>query len=183
MLLDKELIIGFALSYIANNIPTLKEKIIKNKKLEDELEYCYQKALKKWCKNDGIRESMSMRLFRQLNDLKNYLQRKEHIDERELTELWAEELRNNQICYEFIIEQKIDAVYDEVHDNNVLLQGLDKKADEILSRNYQTVVMQPKRGLTKHNPVEGYIRRYCTDGQDGNNFLRYLLKNYERFTL
>ena len=183
MLLDKDSIIGFALSYLANNIPTLKEKISKNKKLKDELEYCYQNALKKWCKNDGIRKSMSMRQFRQLNDLKNYLQRKEHIDERELTELWAEELRNNQICYEFIIEQKMDAVYDEVHDNNVLLQGLDKKADEILSRSYQTIVMQPKRGLTKHNPVEGYIRRYCTDEQDGNKFLRYLLKKHERFTL
>lgn len=183
MLLDKELIIGFALSYIANNIPTLKEKINKNKKLEDELENCYQKALKKWCKNDGIRKNMSMRLFRRLSDLKNYLQRKEHIDEYELTELWAEELRNNQICYEFIIEQKIDAVYDEVHYNNVLLQGLDKKTDEILRRSNQTVAMQPKRGLTKHKPVEGYIRRYCTDEQDGNNFLRYLLKNNERFTL
>ena len=166
MWIDKGAVIGFALSYLANNIPTLKEKLSKNKKLENELEYCYQRALKKWCKNDGVRKSMSMRLFRQLNDLKNYLQRKEHIDEHELTELWAEELRNNQICYEFIIEQKIDAVYDEVHDNNVLLQGLDKKADEILSRSCQTVAMQPKKGLTKHKPVEGYIRRYCTSKRE-----------------
>lgn len=178
-----ELILGFALSYLANNIPTIKEiKDSINKKLEDELENCYQKALEKWCKNDDIRKRMSMRLFRQLNDLKNYLQRKEeHIDNRELIELWAEELKNNQICYNFIIEQKIDAVSDGVHDNNVLLQGLDKKTDMILG--YQKVTMQPKRGLTKHNAVEGYIRRYCTDEQDGNNFLWYLLKNNERFTL
>ena len=172
-----ELILGFALSYLANNIPTIKDSI--NKKLEDELENCYQKALKKWCKNDDIRKRMSMRLFRQLNDLKNYLQRKEeHIDNRELIELWAEELKKNQICYNFIIEQKIDAVSDGVHDNNVLLQGLDKKTDMILD--YQKVTMQPKRGLTKHNAVEGYIRRYCTDEPYGYNFL---LKNNERFTL
>ena len=183
MLFDKELIIGFALSYLANNIPTLKEKICKAKKLEVELEKCYQRALNEWCKNDSIRKSMSMRLFRQLDDLKNYLQRKEHIDERELAELWAEELRNNQICYEFIIEQKLEAVYYKVQDNSALLQRLDKKTDEILSWNYPTVAKQPKRGLTTHKLVEGYIRRYCSDGQDSNNFLRYHLEKHERFTL
>jgi len=178
-----ELILGFVLSYLANNIPTLKEGISKYKNLEDELENCYQKALNKWCKNDSIRESMSIRMFRQLSDLKSYLQRKEHIDERELTELWAEELRNNPICYEFILEQKIDAVYDEVHDNNSLLKGLDCKTNEILWKISQPVAIQFKRGLTKHKQVKGYIRRYCTDEQDGNNFLRYLLKKQERYTL
>lgn len=178
MLLDNGLITGFISSYLVNNIPTLKEGISKNKNLEGELEKCYQKALYKWCKNDGIRKSMSMRMFKQLKDLKNYLQREEHIDERELTELWAEELRNNPICYDFIIEQKIDIVYDKVQDNKDLLQGLDKKINII-----QSVAVRPKRGLTKHKPVEEYIRRYCTDEQDGNNFLRYFLKNYERFTL
>lgn len=182
-MLDTGLIIGFISSYLVNNIPTLKEVISKEKNFKDELEKCYQKALEKWCKNDIIRKSMSMRLFQQLNDLKSYLQRKEHIDERELIELWAEELRNNPICYEFILEQKIDAVYDEVHDSNVLLKRLDKKTDLILSRSYQTVAIQPKRGLTKHQQVEGYIRRYCTGEQDNNHFLRYLLNNHERFTL
>ena len=180
---SKELIIGFAFSYLANNIPTLKERISKNKKFEDELENSYQKALKKWCKNDGIRKSMSIQMFRQLSNLKKYLQREEHIDEHELIELWAEELRNNQICYEFIVEQKIDAVFDEAHANNVILTGLDRKTDEILSTVSNTVANRPKRGLTKHKPVEGYIRRFCTDEQDGNNFLRYLLKNQKRFTL
>lgn len=45
MWVNKELIIGFAFSYLANNIPTLKERISKNKKFEDELENSYQKAL------------------------------------------------------------------------------------------------------------------------------------------
>ena len=64
-----------------------------------------------------------------------------------------------------------DAVYDEVHDNNVLLQGLDKKADEILSRSCQTVAMQPKKGLTKRNGC-GIIckrleKRLCFRGSVG----------------
>lgn len=181
-----ELILSFIISYLANNIPTVKEAVGylgKNTTLEKELEECYQKALKKWCKNDGIRRSMSIRMFRNLEDLKKYLVREEHIDERELLELWAEELRNSTICYNFIIEQKIDAVYDEAHQNSIILTRLDRKTDEILRRISIPVVTRPKRGLTKHEPVEGYIRRYCTDEQDGNDFLRYLLKNQERFTL
>ena len=177
---------SFAISFFANNIPTVKDAVSyfgKNITLEKELERCYQKALKKWCKNDGIRQSMSMRMFRSLDELKKYLQREDHIDERELIELWAEELRNNQLCYEFIIKQKTDAVLDVVHENNVILQGLDKKTDEILSKIIQPETLKPKKGLTKHKPVDGYIRRYCTDEQDGNDFLRYLLKNQERYTL
>ena len=176
---------SFAISWAANNVPTIKQTVnfFKGTSLERELERCYQKALKKWCKNDGIRQSMSMRLFRSLEELRKYLQREDHIDERELIELWANELRNNQLCYEFILEQKMDAVSDEVHENNVLLQRLDKKTNELLRKIIQPGIVKPKRGLTKHKPVEGYIRRYCTDEQDGNDYLRYLLKNQDRYTL
>lgn len=79
---------SFAISWAANNVPTIKQTVsfFKGTSLEGELERCYQKALKKWCKNDGIRQSMSMRLFRSLEELRKYLQREEHIDERELIE-------------------------------------------------------------------------------------------------
>lgn len=177
---------NFIISLIASNFPTVKEAVshfVKDTSLEKELERCYQKALKRWCKNDGIRRSMSIRLFQNLESLKKYLQREEHINERELIELWANELRNNELCYKFIMEQKIDAVSDTAHENNDLIRGLHVKADEILGRMTTTVAGRPKKGLLKHKPVEGYIRRYCTDERDGNNFLRYLLKNQERYTL
>lgn len=115
--------------------------------------------------------------------MKKYHQRKEHINESELIELWAEELRNTPICYEFILEQKIDAIFGEVHNNNIVLQGLDKKANEILIKIPQSLNTRFKRGLSEHKPVKGYIRRYCTDEQDSNNFMRYLLKKQERYTL
>ena len=108
-----ELFLSFVVSYLANNIPTVKDTVSyfgKKTTLEKELERCYQNALKKWCKNDGIRRSMSKRMFLNLKDLRKYLVREEHIDERDLLELWAEELRNNPLCYKFILEQKIDAV-------------------------------------------------------------------------
>lgn len=124
-----------------------------------------------------------MRLFQNLESLKSYLKREEHINEQELIELWADELRNNELCYKFVIELKVDAISDTAHENNDLIHGLYNKADEILGWMGNTVVSRPKKGLLKHKPVEGYIRRYCTDEQDGNNFLRYLLKNQERYTL
>lgn len=180
-----DLFLSFAISWVVNNVPTIKQIVNYHKRtsIESELERCYQKALKKWCKNDGIRKSMSMRMFHNLEELKKYLQWEEHIDERELIELWADELRNNQNCYEFINEQKMDAVYDEIHGNNVLLQGLDEKMDKILNKIIHPVAVKPKKGLIKHNPVDGYIRRYCTDEQDADDYLRYLLINQERYTL
>ena len=177
---------NFIISLIASNFPTVKDAVshfVKDTSLEKELERCYQKALKRWCKNDGIRRSMSIRLFQNLESLKKYLQREEHINERELIELWANELRNNEICYAFIIEQKVDAIADIAHENNDLIRGLKDKTDEILARLATSAVVRPKKGLLKHKPVVGYIRRYCTDEQDANNFLRYLLKNQDRYTL
>lgn len=164
-----ELIIGFIISYIANNIPTIRDLIDKDKSLEDELEKCYQKALKKWCKNDGIRKSMSYRMFNSISDLQKYLNRKDHINEGELVKLWAEELRNNDKCYHFILETKID----------ILSDGINEILAIIKQESKQTI----KRGLIEHSQVKGYIRRYCTDEQDANDFLRYLLDNHERLTL
>lgn len=177
---------NFAISFIANNFPTIKDAVSylgKDTSLGKELERCYQKALKKWCKNDGIRKSMSLRLFQSLENLKSYLQREEHIYERELIVMWADELRNNELCYKFILEQKVDAISDKACQNNDLIRSLNNKADEILVRMSNPVALRPKKGLLKHKLVEGYIRRYCTDEQDGNNYLRYLLGTQERYTL
>ena len=119
---------NFAISFIANNIPTIKDAakyLSKDTSLDKEMERCYQNALKKWCRNDGIRRSMSMRLFQNLESLKNYLQRDEHIDERELIELWANELRNNDLCYKFIIEKKVDYIYDKADDKGIIATSIE----------------------------------------------------------
>lgn len=119
---------NFAISFIANNIPTIKDAakyLSKDTSLDKEMERCYQNALKKWCRNDGIRRSMSMRLFQNLESLKNYLQRDEHIDERELIELWANELRNNDLCYKFIIEKKVDYISDKADDKGIIATSIE----------------------------------------------------------
>lgn len=37
--------------------------------------------------------------------------------------------------------------------------------------------------MKTHKPVDGYIRRYCTSSKDHNDFIYYLNKEAERFTL
>lgn len=175
-----ELVLGFVLSYLANNIPTWNEIVGKNKDLADELEKCYQNALKKWCKNDSIRKSMSARMFSHMGDLKNYLQCSEHVNEEELIKLWVDELRGNETCYNFINETKLDSIIEISRDNNNLLSAIDQKADIIIHNIKPDRPLTLKRGLTKHKAVKGYIRRYCSSDRSENNFISYLLGQKDR---
>ena len=50
-----DMMVSFALSYIAGNIPQIKEWLQGRKDLQDKISKCYDRALKKWTVNDGIR--------------------------------------------------------------------------------------------------------------------------------
>ena len=105
-----DLITSFVVSYVANNIPALTDWFLKNSALENHLEGCYQRALKAWTVNNSIRKSFSDSIL-SMNDLRNHLSGKpDHIGEdmSKLLELWVKELRNDELAYNFIIENKID---------------------------------------------------------------------------
>ena len=105
-------LIGFICSIVANNIPTISDILEKNKKLTQELNKCYENALNKWCENDEIREEFKEKCP-SIETLKLYLSHNK-VDgtsgEVELLRLWADELRNNQCCYSFILETKLDKI-------------------------------------------------------------------------
>ncbi|BEG99002.1 hypothetical protein [Bacteroides sedimenti] len=108
-----DIAISFAISYIAGSIPTLKDWLSRDKDLEIRLDKCYQKALKKWTVNDGISNSLSNRMFGHLSELKEYLLTKPTDKPKGLDELiamWADELHNDQQCYSFILENKVDFI-------------------------------------------------------------------------
>ena len=46
---------NFAISYAANNVPTLRELINRKNGLDDRIEECFEKALKRWSINSGVR--------------------------------------------------------------------------------------------------------------------------------
>ena len=47
---------NFAISYAANNVPTLRDLINRKKGLGDRIDECFKKALKRWSVNRGVRD-------------------------------------------------------------------------------------------------------------------------------
>ncbi len=52
---------NFAISYAANNVPTLRELIDRKKGLNDRIDECFKKALKRWSVNRGVRDIPKIR--------------------------------------------------------------------------------------------------------------------------
>lgn len=105
-----DMAISLAISYIAGNIPQLKKWFEGNPSLQKEMDKCYDRALKQWAVNSGVRDIEKCRETLHLNELKELLaggdvEDKGHL---ELVKLWIQEMRGNDICYNFIIEHKSD---------------------------------------------------------------------------
>lgn len=103
-----DIIISFGLSYLANNIPQVQDWVKGESELQDHIEKCYNRALKKWTVNDGIRKIEKARESIHFEDLKAILAGETVPDDsyNELIKLWITELRNDVLCYSFIIEHK-----------------------------------------------------------------------------
>lgn len=104
-----DIVISFAISYIAGSIPALTE-LLKCNKIEDRLDACYQKALSKWTTNDSIRRTQSARMYNLLPSLVRYIQKEQQEISQDIKALiicWANELRSDNICYEFMIENQM----------------------------------------------------------------------------
>lgn len=111
-------VIDWITSYLVGSIPTLKDLFSKNKDLESRIDACYQAALKKWCPNTSVRERVSVH-FTSVDSLRAYMLSKPNLKEYgvdRLLHLWSDELRKDEICYNFILETKIDKVNDTVDD-------------------------------------------------------------------
>lgn len=177
-----DIFISFIISYISGNVPAVKELLKNEKGFQKHMDDSYQRALEKWCQNDGVRRSLSSRRFAYLGELCEYLKNPDAIKSNELLKLWADELRTDAVCYDFILEMKVDVVTDAVNSCNLILQKVNEKQDIIINaitNNDSTF----SRGLKTHKPVDGYIRRYCTSSKDHNDFIYYLNKKAERYTL
>ena len=116
--MPESIVIDWVTSYLVGSIPTLKDMLSKQIDLKNRIEACYQSALKKWCLNTSIRDSIFEK-FTLIGSLQAYILSKQ--DHKEygidlLLHLWADELRKDDTCYKFILETKIDNVKDSVDD-------------------------------------------------------------------
>lgn len=105
-------IVGFAVSVAAGNVPLIKTWFNRNKNLEDHVFDCFQKALKAWSINKGIRQIEEHRWESHMEELHHFIADGKMSGEYDdLIQLWVEELQKDSICYTFIIEHK-----QEIHD-------------------------------------------------------------------
>ena len=164
------MITDFLLSYLAGNIPLLKDIFAKNETFESRLEDCYQRALKSWTVNGSIR-SNSPSSFASINALKDYLSEKPDIRDKGLSQLlglWTEELRNDSICYNFILENKTDLVISNLDSYYSSLKSLlDGKLDYSISLmeklNRDVEDLKANKGSDYWERIEAFVRKTVTE--------------------
>lgn len=146
-----ELAIGFVLSYVANNIPTLKEWLEGDPDINDRLESCYRQAVDKW--NVELAEKDAYKrggMQRHLDELKEYVlnpQKGRHHKENEFLGIWANYIYADPACAEFINQHKED-----IHNAETLkailsatelieeLKAYEQEAFNKLSEDLQTLI-------------------------------------------
>lgn len=171
-----DIFISFITSYITGMLPSLKEIFSKkeNKTLQERVDKCYEKALERWIADDTVRERIARRKFSSVNQLQELYRTSEWGKDtfalKNLTDLWGEELRKDEVCAHYIQEQEIKTVGDKI----------DRLAELLMKRDAAFGTQHIRRGLTKHKAVEGYIRRYCSSDQSESNFIYYFLEGKER---
>lgn len=173
-----DIIIGFVISYFAGSVPSLKELLKRREDLsvQERMYKSYEKALKKWCANDEIKKRMAQQWFNDMNQLETEGACRKLTDMTgldELAELWADEMRKDEVLAHYFIEDGIKKIGHKIDRLDELIRDHEKREEP----------HQIKRGLKEHKAVEGYIRRYCNAEKSENNFLYYALNMRQRHCL
>lgn len=170
-----DIILSFVISYLAGSITPLNDLFTgkDGASLHDKLKQCYRNALKRWSANDNVRNRIAQKKYSDICKLQKLYKlttkEEEAIALKELSALWADELRKDEMCFLSI----------KSFDLKSLEGKIDRLAELLSNRNQGTISF----GLTRHKPVDGYIRRYCSSDKSECNYISYLLGTKERHTL
>ena len=110
-----DIFVGFVTSYMAGNIPSLKQMFSfgEDLLLQEKIIHCYQRALEKWSADDALRQRIAQQRYSTPQELSEVVGRNNEEDAaaiRNLVSLWADELRKDEDCAHFIQEQAIKKV-------------------------------------------------------------------------
>lgn len=129
------MILGFIISYADGKLQEYMKP-----DLESLLEKCYDRALKKWSKNEGIRRHMELgyhRHVQQLTETILHSQKEMNAEDKQLVALWVNEIQKDQDACQIIQNMQIDAIlqqsiegYSEIYNELKKIVG---KIDNILS--------------------------------------------------
>ena len=105
----------FAISYLANNVPSLLSFLERQKSFDARVKDCYDRARKQWkCK--AVREKYDGKEFEHLDSLKQFLAGNSAGMDSEISELvgnWVLEMRKDPICATYINEIKTEGLLEK----------------------------------------------------------------------
>lgn len=175
----ESIFINFIAAYLSCAFPPLKEEGSKETELllDNYIDGCYLKALKKWYENSSVRERLAIRKFPNVNKLRELIVSDEwsHFNQvlKSLVKIWAKELQNDEECSALILNQDLPEI-----DNNT--KGL---LDLLSKHNPSDPIKFIGRGRIEHEQVEGYIRRYCSSDLSESNYVFYTNDASDRHVL
>ena len=131
-----EYVISFIISYIAGNIPTVKDRIIGNKTMHTHLNDCFKRAVKRWKYAEIAKESISQNMDKyilHLNDFITLNNKGRHPKENELLQLWGEEILNDTECYKYISNLRDESILRSINDNTELANKIIQHCESLNS--------------------------------------------------
>lgn len=145
----------FALSYLANNVPSLVSFLEQQKSFDSRIKACFDRARKQW-KCSAAKERYEGKAFEHLEDLKQFLVGNRDGMDSEISELigkWVLEMRKDPVCATFINEIKTEGLLAK---NSGELMAIATKMDElkgvagdigrVIEDGLKLILQQPRRG-------------------------------------
>lgn len=161
---------SFLISLIAGLGNSVIDRVVNNKSLAKRISNCFLKAVDRWDVAEDVKEGVKVKELERFSDLEIYFKNPaKGINPKigELLKLWIDELRTDQICYDFIIENKIDILNCKLNDaqrvfKEAFLSSLDALRDgnqqllagqKVLLDGQQTIADSMKKLLDRKNTI------------------------------
>ena len=139
------LLFNWVSSYIIASIPNLREIFSGKKDIESRINASYKKALKRWTPNEYIRDIVPEE-YASVDALREFLsvQKNDRLGLfHGLLNLWVDELRKDELCYNFILETKLDKINDDTAIIKQSQEEINSKLDNVLTYDqFSTAIAQ-----------------------------------------
>lgn len=106
-------VLSILTSIVANNVPTMRDLVKRNKTLRDKLDDCFQKAVDRWSAPAEMKRDTLLDSVRFTSKLKDYIEHPEkgmHPLDKELMHLWVEAILADGECSAYILSIKEDLI-------------------------------------------------------------------------
>ena len=147
-----EFILGILASVVANNLPTIRELVERNKTLRQRLDDCFKKAVERWSAPKELKQSILLDPVRFNSKLKDYIEHPEngmHPKDKELMRLWVETIVGDADCSTYILSIKDDLILAIQKDGfQNVLEHLEKMMQEQNEANHKINDLWRRGGKT-----------------------------------